>query len=508
MAGPTWTKITPSDGEKEMYEPILPVPQDSSFAQPELSALASVWNDRRESLEVEGTFQEFLRRMQREWAIETGIIERLYQWDRGVTELLIEHGVEATIISHRGGLPEQRSRHVANVIQDQLDVVDGLFAFVKGEQQLTEHYIRSIHQQLTAHQERTEARTPSGETVYIELRRGEYKKHPNSPRKPDGSTHHYCPPELVTDEMQRLVTWYQEASDSGVPPEVLAAWLHHRFTQIHPFQDGNGRVARALGSIVFLKHRLFPLVVRDKDRTPYLDSLEAADRGELRPLITLFAQRQQSAILDALNLERDAHKAKYAEQILESAFLRLKSRAAREKDRLNAVFETAAELGVMVQERLLGLKSILDETLTEIGQGDVNYWADVKHAADNEDRAHYFYNQIVDAARQLNYFANTNTYRSWTRLAISTRQRFELVVSFHGYGHEFQGVLAASAFTSLRIPREDGGTEFSHVRPASTSLFQFNYQEPLESTKSRFSHWLESSLAIALTEWSNLLDTP
>jgi len=34
--------------------------------------------------------------------IETGIIERLYTWDRGVTEILIEQGIDATLIAHRG----------------------------------------------------------------------------------------------------------------------------------------------------------------------------------------------------------------------------------------------------------------------------------------------------------------------------------------------------------------------------------------------------------------------
>jgi|GEM_PF-6737520 len=29
-------------------------------------------------------------------------------------------------------------------------------------------------------------------------------------------------------------------------PLLVAAWLHHQFVQIHPFQDGNGRVTRAL----------------------------------------------------------------------------------------------------------------------------------------------------------------------------------------------------------------------------------------------------------------------
>ena len=51
----------------------------------------------------------------------------------------------------------------------------------------------------------------------------------------------------------------------GVPVEVEAAWLHHRFTQIHPYQDGNGRVARALASLLFIKAGWFPVVVTRDD---------------------------------------------------------------------------------------------------------------------------------------------------------------------------------------------------------------------------------------------------
>jgi len=55
--------------------------------------------------------------------------------------------------------------------------------------------------------------------------------------------------------MQCLIEWYRE-HENRLSVEVRAAWLqHHRFTWIHPFQDGNGRVARALASLVFLKVR-------------------------------------------------------------------------------------------------------------------------------------------------------------------------------------------------------------------------------------------------------------
>jgi Fic family protein len=69
--------------------------------------------------------------------------------------------------------------------------------------------------------------------------------------------------------------------------------LHHAFTQIHPFEDGNGRVARALASLIFLKPSWFPVVVTRDDREKYIEALERADSGELRPLVALFVQSQR-----------------------------------------------------------------------------------------------------------------------------------------------------------------------------------------------------------------------
>ena len=112
--------------------------------------------------------------------------------------------------------------------------------------------------------------------------------------------------------MERLIGMYRNAEPS-YPPEVKSAWLHHRFTQVHPFQDGNGRVARALASLVFLREGLFPLVIRESDRQEYIGALEAADAGDLSQLINLFARRQRDAILKALGLEQQVQQSKYAD---------------------------------------------------------------------------------------------------------------------------------------------------------------------------------------------------
>ncbi|NOY24452.1 MAG: Fic family protein, partial [Oligoflexia bacterium] len=222
--------------------------------------------------------------------------------DRGITEILIEQGVEASIIASRTHLGADKAQNVADMIADHLNIVDGLFDYVKGGRSLSEHFIRGLHQEFTRNQHTTTAMDALGRLVDIPLLRGEYKKRENNPRRDDGSTHSYCPPELVEDEMQVLTALYEQY-ETEVAPEVLSAWLHHRFAQIHPFQDGNGRVARTIASLVFLKHGLFPLVVRDRDRTVYIEALESADVGDLRPLSGLFARRQRDQILGALSAD-------------------------------------------------------------------------------------------------------------------------------------------------------------------------------------------------------------
>src|SRR5262249_33473176 len=136
-----------------MYQLIANLPSDvNSLNSPELAALAKVWTERKDDLQSGKEYHEFLKKLQREWAIETGIIERLYTWDRGVTEILIEQGIDASLIASRGGLKREQADQIKDLIDDQLSIIEGLFAFVKGEQLMTEHFIRSMHQQFTVHQ--------------------------------------------------------------------------------------------------------------------------------------------------------------------------------------------------------------------------------------------------------------------------------------------------------------------------------------------------------------------
>ena len=489
-----------------IYERIRPFPEPRAYEFPELRALTAVWQEKRTQLENDGAYKEFIKKLQREWAIETGIIERLYTWDRGVTEVLIEQGIESSIIAHRGGVSQQEAEHIQALINDHLGIVEGLFGYIKGEAPLSEHFIRGLQAQFTANQDCTEAVTDSGDLIRVPLRKGEYKTLPNNPRRPDGEVHSYCPPELTKEEMESLVRMYREA-EQNYSPEVKAAWLHHRFTQIHPFQDGNGRVARALASLVFLRDGLFPLVIREFDRKEYISALEAADAGDLRSLVALFARRQRDAILKALGLEQQVQQSKYADQIISSALDVLRNRFSKEKQKLSVVFEHADKLLAVVEIEFRKIAASLDGQLPALTPPQrQRYHARVNYANNASPQRHYFQKQIVDVAKQFDYYANFEQHRSWVRMTLTTDQDFDYVVSFHGYGPGETGILSVSAFTYIKVPREDVGTEHVNLHPAAPDLFQFNYAEPYESTCKRFKEWLESSLAIALAEWKRSLN--
>jgi Fic family protein len=92
-----------------------------------------------------------------------------------------------------------------------------------------------------------------------------------------GSTHAPPPHYLVAERMQAFFDFY-EGEKSILHPVLLAATLHQRLVNIHPFVDGNGRTARLLMNLVLLKNG-FPVanIPGDSDhRRLYYDTLETA----------------------------------------------------------------------------------------------------------------------------------------------------------------------------------------------------------------------------------------
>ncbi|HTQ12060.1 MAG TPA: Fic family protein, partial [Fimbriimonadaceae bacterium] len=253
------------------------------------------WKQRREDALGTPELMTFTERLHREWAIETGIIENLYDIERGVTMVLIERGFSAAVMEH--GSVNKPPEEILALLNDQKDALEGLFDFIAQRRPLSVGYIKELHAAVTRSQVSVKARDMSGSEIEIPMARGEWKRQPNYPVR-NGNVYQYCPPEHTADEMDRLVAMH--LSHAGVPPEVEAGWLHHRFTQIHPFQDGNGRIARALASLVLIRAGLFPLTIPRDEKGIYIESLERADAGDLRSLVLLTARRVEAAFRSAL----------------------------------------------------------------------------------------------------------------------------------------------------------------------------------------------------------------
>lgn len=273
--------------------------------RPDLDQMLRLWDEERQHLAEPDRVRQLEERLANLWAIETGVIERLYTIDRGATESLVELGLGAIEQFSTTG---RITHDAARLIEDQRAALDFVFAYLKDDRPLTLSYIRELHQLLMRNQTYTDAIDQHGNRFQAEVIRGAWKRLPNNPTTADGSIHEYAPPEFVQDEMDQLIAMHERHLALGVRPEVEAAWLHHRFAQIHSFQDGNGRVARALATMVFLKAGFVPLVIRDDaHRERYLDALRTADDGDLAPLVSLFANVVSNDLNDAITFVRTMH---------------------------------------------------------------------------------------------------------------------------------------------------------------------------------------------------------
>ena len=473
--------------------------EDLEAASSDLLTLMSVWDEARGELSEEQV-EDFNERLNREWAIETGIIERIYTLDEGTTRLLIEQGIDASLIAHddNGGSPE----HIAGIMRDHQEAVEWLFEVVRQERPLATSFVKELHALMTRKQEYADGVDMFGRATKIRLRHGDYKQRPNNPTRIDGEVHEYCPPEHVAAEMDRLIELHAEHTRSDVPPDLSAAWLHHRFIQIHPFQDGNGRVARALASLVLIRAGWFPLVVNHKDRSRYIDTLEAADTGDLRPLTEHIGSLQTRACLAGLSILGEVQReGARLDQMMDAIGEAFDGRNRYHRHETVRAKEIAERLRVTAEAKFkevrFGLEQRIDTTIT-----DRDIFVNSGHD-DTEQRGWYRY-QVVDTARRLGYFANMRDYHEWVRIAFNTESgRSEILLSFHTVGPDYRGVVGAS-MCFYRRQRADGeGIEQQviELQTVSDDLFQVNYKEDVEAAERRFSPWLEKALFMGLDQW-------
>jgi Fic family protein len=133
---------------------------------------------------------------------------------------------------------------------------------------------------------------PTGRSGMTKIRAGAWRKDSTGPMQvvsgPIGKEHvHFVAPKAdrLDAETRRFLEWFE--TDSGSDPVLKAGMAHLWFVTIHPFDDGNGRIARAIADLALARsenspQRFYSMSAQIRqERNAYYDILEETQRGTM-----------------------------------------------------------------------------------------------------------------------------------------------------------------------------------------------------------------------------------
>ena len=167
-------------------------------------------------------------------------------------------------------------RNVEGVVEMMLDATSNY------AQVLTEERLFAWHASLF----------PTGRSGMRKIRVGSWRDGSDGPMQvvsgPIGreKVHYEAPPaDRIPDEMTKFLHWFEQPGD--MDPLLIAGLAHLWFVTIHPFDDGNGRIARAIADMALARsektgQRFYSMSAQiRRERKNYYDTLEWTQKGEL-----------------------------------------------------------------------------------------------------------------------------------------------------------------------------------------------------------------------------------
>jgi Fic family protein len=107
---------------------------------------------------------------------------------------------------------------------------------------------------------------------------------------------HLPPPAAKVPGLMKEVVLEMNGKEKGIGAIKSASKIHHLVAWIHPFVDGNGRVARLLLNLRLMRSGFPPIVLMKTKRRAYYSALEKADDGDFYPITTFIASEVERAL--------------------------------------------------------------------------------------------------------------------------------------------------------------------------------------------------------------------
>ncbi len=267
-----------------------------------------------------------------------------------------------------------------------------------------------------------------------------------------------------------------------------AAWLHHAFAQIHPFQDGNGRVARSLASLILIKGGFFPLVVHRDNWEKYIDTLEAADADDPSPLVKLFARLQKRDLTRAIVRAADIKPVASVDEALAVTRELLVHLGKLVPPQHQKAEVNAIQLSTVTANRLSAVATRLADDIAR-ANSQFSFEVATLGAPPTEE--------LRVLAKELKYDPNPVEYFQGPLLILdSNSASSNITVCFHTVGAAFRGLIAVVAYFQLGA---------NPPIPLSDDILRIDYKEPYKELEQRYVKWLDACLIQGLAEWRKTL---
>lgn len=122
-----------------------------------------------------------------------------------------------------------------------------------------------------------------------------------------GNSTYVPPPAYEIEPLIGEMVDYANTNPDKLTPLEMASKVHLWLVSIHPFDDGNGRVARLLAGLILMKHKLPPLVIKAEHKSKYLRVLRQTQyKGSLRPYYDFMAEEYVATLTEYITTARQA----------------------------------------------------------------------------------------------------------------------------------------------------------------------------------------------------------